>query len=658
MALDNKNGGRRPHEREISIEPLSDTQKEAKLYDSVPAEENGKPHRAWQEDKEGRPDILHVNSAQEGSQEVERERENRSSKKKKKIRRILLIAVVEMLTLVLIFCTGFVLRYMNMTQDVAFDVQKVKNTNLDVSKQQQMEGYWTVAVFGVDSRDGGLGKGALADVQIIVNVDMGSGDIRMLSVYRDSYLNVGKRYAKINEAYSTGGPEGAVAALNKNLDLDIQNYATFNWKAVIDVIDMLGGVEADVTKKEFREMNAYITETSLESGFSKNPAAHYLKEPGQQHLNGVQAVAYARLRHADTDFKRTERQRDIIAQLLEKAKRADLATLTSIVNVVLPQISFNMDAGDILQLAKGISRYNIVGSAGFPADLKTQMMGSKGDCVIPTTLASNVTKLHEFLFNDADYNPSSAVWTYSQKIAEDSGNYKSSAEAAEAERKAKADKESRAVESSKKAEEEGEKESKETKPLETDRFGNIIEPETTRKRGKMSYETDEDGNLLDEDGNILETDRHGNPIDADGETLETSTKRETRVHPGETEPESELRPGERESGRESGSIRESTKEAEITAADPGSAPGESPRSAKSSKESEEKRVPGGKSTEKESTRAPEKTTVAQKPGDSIEKRETPKAPSAPVTERMQERPGGGQAEVDNDYSGGPGDIVE
>ena len=372
-------------------------------------------------------DILQVNSPDQIEEELEEYYDEKNKKKKSLWKKVLLISVIEILTLICIFCTGYVVRYMNIKPDVQFNTKNVKNDNIDVKKQEQMQGYWTIAVFGVDSRDGGVGRGANADVQLIVCIDRGTGEVKLASVFRDTYLNLaaGSRFAKINEAYADGGPEQAVAALNKNLDLDIEHYATFNWRAVADVITMLGGVDIDITQKEFRYMNAYIHETSIESKVNeKNPAAEYIKGPGMQHLDGVQAVAYARLRYMDDDFTRTKRQREVISQVLANAKKADLATLTNVIDTVLPQIAFNVDVGDILELAKGVNRYNIVGSEGFPYDLTTQMMGKKGDCVIPQSLASNVTKLHAYLFNDTDYKPSSAVWTYSDKIAEDSGSYK------------------------------------------------------------------------------------------------------------------------------------------------------------------------------------------------------------------------------------------
>ena len=461
------------------------------------------PKERNEEKRKSSLDILQVNSPDQIEEELEEYYDEKNKKKKSLWKKVLLISVIEILTLILIFCTGYVVRYMNIKPDVQFNTKNVKNDNIDVKKQEQMQGYWTIAVFGVDSRDGGVGRGANADVQLIVCIDRGTGEVKLASVFRDTYLNLaaGSRFAKINEAYADGGPEQAVAALNKNLDLDIEHYATFNWRAVADVITMLGGVDIDITQKEFRYMNAYIHETSIESKVNeKNPAAEYIKGPGMQHLDGVQAVAYARLRYMDDDFTRTKRQREVISQVLANAKKADLATLTNVIDTVLPQIAFNVDVGDILELAKGVNRYNIVGSEGFPYDLTTQMMGKKGDCVIPQSLASNVTKLHAYLFNDTDYKPSSAVWTYSDKIAEDSGSYKNgrgdsessskkkkSSEDKEEEENSKKKKSSSEESGKKKSQSEESAESKKSK-TETDSNGKTVE---NTKSSETKQETKE-----------------------------------------------------------------------------------------------------------------------------------------------------------------------
>lgn len=527
--------------------------------------------------QEAQPGVRQLNSIGEGQFDADYERRMRDKKKKARRTRIITMVIVELLTLICIFGFGFVYRYMHMTADVAFDVSKVRNDNIDISQKQKMSGYWTVAVFGVDSRNGDVGKGANADVQIIANVNMGTGDITLTSVYRDTYLNIGKgdRYSKSNAAYAEGGPEQAVAMLNKNLDLDIENYVTFNWKAVADVIDLLGGVDIDVSKAAFYYMNAYIHETCLKSGISaQNPAAMYIKKAGPQHLNGVQAVAYARLRYMDSDFERTKRQREVISQCLDLAKKTDLATLTKIIDTVLPQVAFNIDTADIIELAKGISRYNIRESVGFPKDLKDQMMGKKGACVIPATLESNVVWLHSILFADENYTVSDAVKRYSQKISDDSGYYASHKETEESDKKFTKSDEDEIEKTKAETDENGDT----IKKPKTDKDGYLIKG--IDADGKYIYETDADGNKIkantetkanetkesetDADGNVIkvpktdkngylikgvdkngkyiyETDADGNKIKADTETTKSDETKETKE--GETK-ESETDEGE------------------------------------------------------------------------------------------------------------------
>ena len=486
MALEQNRGSRKPHGELLKEKTEKAKEIEAGKRASyiVTLPEEKREEKKETKRKIDNLDVLQMNTARDIEGELDEVYSKKEKRKKSLWKKILFLSVIEILTLVMIVCAGYVVRYMNIKPEVQFNIKNVKNQNIDVTKQEQMQGYWTIAVFGVDSRDGGVGRGANADVQLIVCIDRATGAVKLASVFRDTYLNLaaGSRFAKINEAYADGGPEQAVAALNKNLDLDIEHYATFNWRAVADVITMLGGVDIDITEKEFKYMNAYIHETSIESKVNvKNPAAEYIKKPGMQHLDGVQAVAYARLRYMDDDFTRTKRQREVISQVLDKAKKADLATLTNVIDTVLPQIAFNVDVGDILELAKGVNKYNIVGSEGFPYDLRTQMMGKKGDCVIPLSLASNVTKLHEYLFGDENYKPSSAVWTFSDKIASDAQSYKNGG----------------GEESSKKKSKHSDDEDEETKKSETKKKKGESESESESESKKKKAETDADGNLIE-----------------------------------------------------------------------------------------------------------------------------------------------------------------
>ena len=339
-------------------------------------------------------------------------------KKKRKIWFILL----EIAVLIGIFCFAgysYIGSRLDLMQRLPWNPDEIKNVEISEEKQEQMSGYWTIAVFGVDSRNSSVGKGNNSDVNILCNIDQGTGEIRLVSVYRDSYLNISDKntYNKINAAYMQGGPEQVVKALNRNLDIDIDDYATFNWKAVADAINILGGIDVEITKSEFYYINAFISETVKATGV----ASTQLKSAGMNHLDGVQAVAYGRLRLMDTDYARTERQRKVISLAFEKMKKADWATINNIVQTVFPQVATSIEINDLLKIGRNITRYHLTETTGFPSELREKKMGRKGACVIPQTLESNVIELHHFLFGDEEYTPTETVRTISQKIVSDTG---------------------------------------------------------------------------------------------------------------------------------------------------------------------------------------------------------------------------------------------
>lgn len=286
---------------------------------------------------------------------------------------------------------------------------------------KNQKGYYTVAVFGVDSRDGNVEKGALSDVNMIVNVDRESGDIQLISIYRDMYSMIDEdgKFHKFNQAYVEGGPEQALETLNRNLDLDIKDYITVNWKAVIDAINILGGVDLEITDAEFKYMNSFIAKTVEATGVG----SYELEHAGMNHLDGVQAVAYARLRLMDTDFNRTERQRKVVSLAFDKAKNANFSTLYSILVAVLPQTATNVGIDNLIPFAKDISKYHLSETTGFPFDKDTKKM-HKRDYVVPITLKSNVIALHDMLYGKIpgySYTPSETLVKISNKIIKDTG---------------------------------------------------------------------------------------------------------------------------------------------------------------------------------------------------------------------------------------------
>lgn len=304
-------------------------------------------------------------------------------------------------------------------RDESLVMKDLTNPNIDMDTQRVMRENWTIAVFGVDSADGNLGAGANADVIMLCNINEKTGAIRIASIYRDTCMKVGERnpYKKINEAYARGGIGQAVTALNENLDIEIDDYLAVNWKAVADAINLLGGIEMDITEAEFQYINAYITNTVEGTGVG----SYQLKSAGPNHLDGVQAVAYARLRYMDTDFQRTERQRKVLDQVLEKAKSADWSTLNNILVGVLPQTKSSFEMDSLIPVARGISKFHLDETTGFPFDLETKRIreGKRSiDYVFPLDLESNVIKLHQFLYGTEDYKPSEQVKKISRAVEE------------------------------------------------------------------------------------------------------------------------------------------------------------------------------------------------------------------------------------------------
>ena len=357
-------------------------------------------------------------------------RSRKQTKRRKRKKSSPLKAIILSVVLLFAAAAGGVLYYVhhlwNLTTDLDVNMEEIqKNPNLDIQTETVQKGFWKIAVFGVDSTDGNLGRGANSDVIIICSVNRENGEIKMASVYRDTYLKVGDRnpYRKINEAYARGGPEQAMKALSENLDIAVDDFVSVNWKAVADAVNNLGGVDIDVTEAEFKQINGYITSVVENTGVY----SQHLKAPGFQHLDGVQAVAYCRLRKMDTDFQRTQRQRAVISQCLEKAKHSDIRVLHAMIGVCLPQVAHSFKLDDILEAAQNINKYYLGDTTGFPFDLKIQDVG-KLDCVVPETLESNVVKLHEFLFGTQNYQPSDHVVQISRDIAYNSAKQADSGE--------------------------------------------------------------------------------------------------------------------------------------------------------------------------------------------------------------------------------------
>ena len=303
------------------------------------------------------------------------------------------------------------------------------DVNESVTENQVMKGYTTIALVGIDSRDDKLKSDWNSDTMIIASINNDTKKVKLVSVYRDTYLCLGEdedgnnSYGLANSAYCTGGAKKMINMLNKNLDMNISDFVTVNFQAVAETVELLGGIDVEMKKEEVVHLNNYCVETSEVTGMDYTPLEEI---EGVQHLNGVQAVAYARIRKTSgNDFRRAARQREVIYKIVEKAKNSSIATLNTVLDKIFPMIYTSLTEKEILSMGMNMLSYDIEDQTGFPFDhlygdtVKEAMDGV--DCVLPITLESNVIKLHEFLYPEDSYVPSNEVKTYSQEIIDKSG---------------------------------------------------------------------------------------------------------------------------------------------------------------------------------------------------------------------------------------------
>lgn len=298
-----------------------------------------------------------------------------------------------------------------------------------------MKGYKNIALFGVDSREGALKKNTRTDAIMIASINLDTKEVKLVSVYRDTWLNLSTdKYGKANSAYAKGGAEQAIEMLNMNLDMNITDYVTTGFRALIDVIDAVGGIEIDVKEAEIVHLNSFqismvgkpdgTLNAAGEPNYTAREGVDYtpVTRAGLQTLNGLQATAYCRIRYVGNDFQRTQRQRTVLEQIAKKAITLNPAKLNNIANAISENIQTSLEMSEILSLISDVANYQIGESSGFPFDdnVKTGNVGT-ASVVIPVDLEKNVSMLHKFFFGKEDYEPSETVKECSQKIVSDTG---------------------------------------------------------------------------------------------------------------------------------------------------------------------------------------------------------------------------------------------
>ncbi|MBA4701151.1 MAG: LCP family protein [Ruminococcus sp.] len=328
---------------------------------------------------------------------------------KKKMRRRIILLVMEVIILLALGAAAYAMSKLD-----KLEYQTLNEDDLEI--YQDTGDYTNIALFGLDSREGELDGGVRSDAMMVASINNKTGNVKVVSIFRDTLTQQSDgTYEKANSAYSYGGPQEAVALLNRNFDLDIKKYMSVDFNALADVIDLLGGIELELTDEEVFWTNGYATETAKVVGRTTTE----LTQAGKQTLDGIQAVSYTRIRYTEgDDFKRSERQRLVLQQVVEKAKRASLPTLNKIIDQVLPQVSTNLSTSDFMGIAANAVKYQLGEMKGFPFDVTTSenVIGLEGSYVVAIGFADNVKQMHAFLFDKNTYQPSEKVQSIDSDI--------------------------------------------------------------------------------------------------------------------------------------------------------------------------------------------------------------------------------------------------
>ena len=324
----------------------------------------------------------------------------RNTRRRKKKKNKVILFAVEIIVLVALLIGLLVYSKLNKVESGTGNIDKDEvNIELDSQTAEALEGFTNIALFGLDNRQTGNYDGGNSDTIMIASIDNDTKQVKLISVYRDTFLNVkDDTYAKINSAYAYGGPKNAIAALNKNLNLDIVNYVAVDFGAVVEAIDLLDGIELTLTDQEVQIMNDnYIDEINKVTGHKSGK----LSGGGTYTVDGVQALAYCRIRYtAGDDFKRTERQRTVLTKMIEKAQGSSISTVSSLIDSMLGDISTSFTGKELLALVSSVMDYKLADTHGWPFELCTGSYGSKGSLVVATDLETNVKELHEYLFGE------------------------------------------------------------------------------------------------------------------------------------------------------------------------------------------------------------------------------------------------------------------
>lgn len=292
-------------------------------------------------------------------------------------------------------------------------LSKVKQTTVDEDKLEISEeveeeigtDYLNVAIFGVNAKEAG-DKAVDSDAVYVASLNQETKEVKIFSVYGNTLMQHEGKTVKMKEAYAEGGAEEAIAVLNETLELNIKDYVTLNFAAMVDLIDTLGGIEIDVTEEEIPHINGYAQGIAKALGKKTKD----ITAAGKQKLDGVQATGYCRIRVTDGgDVKRGSRQMEVINKMLEKLTTSGFEQVDKCMDIVLPNVETNFENGDIISYGADAKKYKVSLLPAFPRTIKEQVRQPQKEgvqfadfeeIVEGTNLEKDVEDIHKELFPD------------------------------------------------------------------------------------------------------------------------------------------------------------------------------------------------------------------------------------------------------------------
>lgn len=303
------------------------------------------------------------------------------------------------------------------------DIHEINSSMLmsNTGIKSQMSDYTTIALFGVDSKDGNKNQGANSDTIIIISINEKTKEMSMVSVYKDTYMyleNGMEDRNKLLYAYQTGGALSAINTLNVNLDLYITDYITVDYSAMAELIDALGGVTVTVDEDEVNSLNKNLAEQLSISG--KYSDGVY--DAGRQKLSGQQAVAYMRIKNVGTgDVDRTKRQREVMTDIYNRLADADEGDIKTLIGMAVECVSTSMTESELLELMNDFSDAKLTCSMAYPISFEKAEPEGKGTVLVASSMTENVSVLHDYLYGTNGYVPTELVQNISDAISLETG---------------------------------------------------------------------------------------------------------------------------------------------------------------------------------------------------------------------------------------------